>query len=283
MREDIKVILLNIAEYLKIFSLKIFLTGLVLFISIIVIKVSNKLVKKIFDKKKELKDTSIQKRLDTLYMLLISTVKYIVYGIAAITIFTKIFNVFDLSTVLTAAGIGGIAFGFGAQTLVKDIISGFFILLENQLTIGDLVTIGDKTGTVEELELRIVKLRNYTGVLYTIPYGEVRIITNQTRGDSSIIVDIKLPYNIDNEKVNKLINEVISEFDFNLEEITETLNLVGVVSLDNSGYTTRIMGKAKPLKHWDIERELRKRIISKFINNDIELGAIKVYDRDIAK
>jgi small conductance mechanosensitive channel len=196
--------------------------------------------------------------------------------VAGISILTKIVKLFDLSTVLTAAGIGGVAIGFGSQSLVKDIISGFFILLEDQLSIGDRVSIGNMTGIVEEIELRILKIRNYTGELYMVPYGEIKSITNYTRGDSAILVNIKVSYEESINKVVELVNDVCQQVSKEFDTITESPKVLGVNEFEQWNYIITVFGKAKPMEQWNIEREIRKRVIEKSEQLGIKLGGIQI-------
>jgi small conductance mechanosensitive channel len=150
--------------------------------------------------------------------LLNSVLKYTIYIIAALTIMTNIFGI-KAEAIIVPAGIGGVVLGFGAQSLIKDVISGFFILLENQFSVGDTITIENMNGTVEEIELRITKIRNFNGDLYIIPNGEIKRVTNHTRGNKGAIVDVPVEYREDTSKImetaKKVCDQIKKEFDLN--------------------------------------------------------------------
>lgn len=211
-----------------------------------------------------------EKKSYTLAGILKSIVKYTVYIIMVISVL----NVFNIPTapLIATAGLGGLAVGFGAQSLVKDVLTGFFILFEDQYGVGDLVTIGNMTGTVEEIGLRITKIRESNGNLHIIPNSEIKTVTNHSRGDSLATVDIGIAYEADVERVMAILRKVAEEYyNNNQESITEKPEVLGIVKLSESEATIRTVVRTKPLLHWKTEREMRKKILEAFKEQGIEI------------
>jgi small conductance mechanosensitive channel len=177
----------------------------------------------------------------------------------------------DTTSILATAGIGGLAVGFGAQGLVKDVINGFFILFEDQYAVGDFVTIGDTTGTVEEIGLRITKIRSFKGDLTIIPNGQIQKVVNYTRGNMLAVVDVGIAYEMDIEKSIKVIEMVAREYAQENPDIVEEPQVLGVMDLGESQITIRVIARSLPMKQWAVERELRKRIKEAFDRNGIEI------------
>ncbi|MCX7842740.1 MAG: mechanosensitive ion channel family protein [Clostridia bacterium] len=238
----------------------------ILIISISVVKLGSVLIRKMFEKQKSFKYLET-KRLDTMSTLLVSVFRYGVYVIAAVIILS---DVFDLKSVLAAAGIGGIALGFGAQSLIRDVISGFFIILEDQYVVGDLITIDGLTGTVEEMELRITRLRNMNGDLYIIPNGEIKKVINHTRGNKAVIVDIPVAYSADVNMVFQLAERVCADMDGKYDKIVEQPKVLGITELGKESMNLRIFAKTLPNEQWEIERIIRLKIKEEFEKNNVE-------------
>ena len=211
-----------------------------------------------------------EKKSTTLAGILKSIVKYIVYIITIISIL----NVLNIPTapLLATAGLGGLAVGFGAQSLVKDVFSGFFILFEDQYGVGDFVTIGDMTGTIEDIGLRITKIREYNGDLHIIPNGEVKTVTNHSRGDSLAIIDIGIAYEADVERAMDVLRELAEGYYTNNQEsIVQKPEVLGIIKFNESEVVIRTVVRTKPLMHWKTERELRKYILEAFKDQSIEI------------
>ncbi|MGL4772138.1 MAG: mechanosensitive ion channel family protein [Clostridium sp.] len=222
------------------------------------IRIGNKIIEKFVAQQAASKgkfSLNSQKAL-TIGTVLKSILKYTVY-IVGISII--IFNFFG-GVSLAAASIGGVAFGFGAQSLVKDIINGLFVLFEDQYGVGDHVTIGRFTGIVESIEIRTTVIRDFTGDIHIIPNGSIVEVTNHSRGNIRFIVDVEIAYEANVDSTIDLIKGVCKAFEEHEEEIVEPIEVVGVNSLNASGVTIRVIGKSKPLSQWKMERELRKEI-----------------------
>jgi small conductance mechanosensitive channel len=233
----------------------------IILVAVIVVKIGSYIIRKIFEKQKTFKYKINTKRIDTMSTLMRSIYKYSIYAIAGITILT---DIFDLKSVLAAAGIGGVAIGFGAQSLIKDIISGFFIVFEYQFVVGDLVTIEGMNGTVEGMELRVTRLRNFNGDLYVIPNGEIKKITNHSRGNKSAIVDIPVAYTADLNKAFEIANKVCEAVAKEFKTIVEKPSVVGITDLGKESMNLRIMAKTLPNEHGPVERSIRKMIKEEF-------------------
>ena len=159
------------------------------------------------------------------------------------------------------ASAGGFAIGLGAQSLVKDLINGFFVLFEDQYGVGDHVTIGQFSGIVESIGIRTTVLRDFTGDLHLIPNGSVLEVTNHSRGDIRFIVDVEIAYEENIDSAIEVIKKANAQFEKKYEDkLRGEIDVLGVLSLNASGVTIRVVGRAEPLSQWEMERELRKEI-----------------------
>ncbi|MDP4093986.1 MAG: mechanosensitive ion channel family protein [Bacillota bacterium] len=240
---------------------------LIIVISLVVVKIGKFIIKKFFERRKLFKHGISGKKIDTVASLCISIFKYAVYLIALISILS---DVCDIKSILAAAGIGGVAVGFGAQSLIKDVISGFFIVLEDQFAVGDQITVDSLTGTVESLELRVTRLRNSNGDLHVVPNGEIRKMTNHTRGCKLAVVDIPLPYEADIEKALAAAGEVCEKAGTDFEDLIEKPSVLGVIELNKEGLVLRVTAKTKPSEQTIMERKLRKLILKEFRSEKIK-------------
>lgn len=168
----------------------------------------------------------------------------------------------DITPVLTGAGIIGLAVGFGAQTLVKDIISGLFLIAEDQVRLGDAAEINGIGGTVEEINLRTIVLRDVEGVVHTIANGEIRTLANRSKDFSYYVIDIGVGYDDDTDRIVEVVRGVARELMQDPEfaaSILEPLEVLGVDAFKASEVTLRFRIKTLPLKQWEVGRELRRR------------------------
>jgi len=236
---------------------------LILVLSAVIIKTGSFIIKKIFEKRKSFRLEIDKKKIDTMATLTMSIFKYGVYIMAGVIILT---DVFKLTSVLAAAGIGGIAIGFGAQSLIKDVISGFFIVMEDQFAVGDLITIDNMNGTVEQMELRVTKLRNFNGDLYIIPNGEIKKVINHTRGNKAVIVDIPIAYSADITKAIEAAERVCTQVSGEFKTIVEQPKVLGITELGKENLNLRIVARTIPNEQWEVERRIRKLIKEEFSN-----------------
>lgn len=218
-----------------------------------------------------------ERRAKTLYPLLRSIIFYTVS-------FFTIINILGLigvksTTLLAGVSAIGLAVGFGAQSLVKDIISGFFIIFEDQFAVGEFVNIDKFSGIVEEIGIRATKLRDWGGELHIIPNGTITSVTNNNRGKMRSTVDINLGYDQDVEKAMSLISEVGDQMkqEFS-EKIVEGPTVQGIINLGEAFLVLRTVAYTLPMEQWTIEMELRKRIISSLTAAGIKIATLhKVY------
>ena len=180
----------------------------------------------------------------------------------------------DITPLLAGAGVAGVAIGFGAQSLIRDILNGLFILMEDQYNTGDVVRIAGIAGLVEEVNLRRTVLRDLDGIVHTIPNGEVKTSSNFTKDWSRVNINIPVGYGEDLDRVIEVINKVGKELS---EDKTFGPLIIGaprVLGVDNfadSGIEIKVLAETKPLKQWDVMRELRKRTKKAFDDEGIEI------------
>ncbi len=180
----------------------------------------------------------------------------------------------QLGPLLATAGIGALAIGFGAQSLVKDVISGFFIILENQYRIGDAIEVAGVSGLVESVSLRKTVLRDLEGKVHIIPNGEIKIVSNLSKEWSRSVLDVGISYREDVDQVTDLLAQIGRELE--TEEpyksaILGPLQILGIEKFGESQLVIRMMIKTVPLKQWEVGRELRKRIKNRFDEKGIQL------------
>ncbi|MGZ8252050.1 MAG: mechanosensitive ion channel family protein [Methylophilaceae bacterium] len=180
----------------------------------------------------------------------------------------------SIAPILAAAGVVGVAVGFGAQSLIKDYFTGFFLLMENQIRQGDVVEAGGKGGLVEEVTLRYIKMRDYDGNVHFIPNGIITTVTNMSRGYAQSVIDVGVAYREDIDEVVKIMIEVGDELKSDplfSQKIIDPLEMAGVDSWDNSAMTFRCRFKVLPLEQWGVRREYLRRLKYAFDSHGIEI------------
>jgi small conductance mechanosensitive channel len=181
----------------------------------------------------------------------------------------------DVKPLIASAGVAGLAIGFGAQTLVKDVINGFFILLENQYDVGDVVKVGGVQGTVETMTLRRTVLRDADGSVHNVPNSEIRIVSNLTRDWTQVALHISVAYTEDSDKVIRVLREIANEA-WNSPDIRDLLvsmpEVPGIERVSGQEVDYLMLVKTKPGKQFQVTRELRRRIKECFQKNNIEPG-----------
>lgn len=212
-----------------------------------------------------------RQRAVTLGNLLQSIAGYVVWAVAGIMVLSEVG--LDVGALLATAGIAGLAIGFGAQTLVKDVIGGVFLLFDDVLHVGDLVTIGGHTGTVEEIGVRLIKLRKFDGELVMIPAGEVRTFGNKSVDWTRAVVPVGLSYGQDVDAIVPIIERVANEWAAEHEDILleETPQVQGLMDFGDSSVTARVSVRVKPGEQFAAERELRMRLKRAFDEQDVEI------------
>jgi len=213
-----------------------------------------------------------EKRENTLINIFTVTLKTLLFLIAAMMILGE-FGV-QIGPILAAAGIVGLAFGFGGQYLIRDIITGLFIIIENQYRIGDVVNINGIGGAVEDITLRKTTLRDLNGTVHHIPHGEIKTVANLTKDFSRVNMNIGVAYSSNLEHVIKVVNQVgvdlAGDSDFK-EFIINPIQFVRVDDFADSAIMIKVLGETKVLKQWEVAGEYRKRIKIAFDKEGIEI------------
>ncbi len=249
-----------------------FITIIIILVVVkIALSVINKLIEKSLTPLK--KSKNYQKKISrakTLIPLLQNISKYVIYFISGVMVLRELGV--DTTAVIASAGVVGLAIGFGAQSLVKDVISGALLLFEGVISVGDSINVGEHSGTVEVIGLRNIHLRKYSGELRVIPYGEVNSFGNFNRGYMRAIVKVGVAYEQDVEKGMKILEEIANKWaEENKNIVLEAPVIQGILSLGSSEITLRVAIKVKPLTHWGAERELKRRIKDTFDKKGIEI------------
>lgn len=221
-------------------------------------------------------DPSTQNELERRVETVTSILKRIGNAALVITAGLMILSDFGvkIGPLLAGLGVAGVALGFGSQYLVRDIISGFFIVLENQFRVGDVVKIGEYSGTVEKMYLRTTQLRSASGDLHVIPNGRIEGVTNLTRVWSRAVLEVGVSYSADIDEVFDALNEVAARAqndEFISGNLKEPLSVAGVTDLGDSAVKVRLWGKVEPLQQWAVERALRKLTKEVFDERGIEI------------
>jgi small conductance mechanosensitive channel len=260
----------------------------VIIIAIIVVILLTKLIKQLgskfikhVEKNKRLREDR-KKRYYTLFNISLTLIKITLWTLAVLWVLGEL-NI-DYAPFLVAAGGVSLAVGFGAQSLVKDIVSGFFILMEEQLAIGDVVEINGKTGTVERISLRTITVRSFDGSVHIIPNGSISSVTNLTYKWARTVLKIGASYDDDPDKVIKALNDVGKAFykdDEWKNVLKEEPSCLGVDSFGDSAIVYTVIAKTKPGNQWAVGREFRKRIKKKFDKEgiDIPYNYINIIDK----
>lgn len=197
-------------------------------------------------------------RARTLASLVRSAVRYTVSIFAGLMVLDLVG--IDTKSLLGGVAVVGLAVGFGAQNLVRDVISGFFILYERQYDVGDYIKAAGVAGVVEEVGLRVTRLRDWSGEVHVIPNGKIEITTNLSRAGSAALVEVTVGYEADLRLAARVMQEACDRAARELPAVTEGPRVLGVKELGESGVKFLVWARARPLEHWAVERELRLRL-----------------------
>lgn len=215
---------------------------------------------------------STRKRVTTLVGIL-KTIGY--FSIWAIVLISCLDQVgVNVAPILAGAGIVGLAVGFGAQNLVRDVIAGFFMILENQVRVGDVAIINGTGGLVETITFRTIVLRDLAGVVHVIPNGAISSLSNMTKGWSAYVIDVGVAYKEDTDRVVKVMREVaeaLSKEAEYKEKIIEPIEIFGVDNFGESEVTIKARIKTQPIQQWTVGREYRRRLKKAFDEKGIEI------------
>jgi small conductance mechanosensitive channel len=241
----------------------------ILILANLLIRIGKVVIEKIFLLRTKSPLRISERRENTLMKLLDNVLTYIVYFVALLMILETLS--FDIKALLAGAGIVGLAVGFGAQNLVRDIITGFFIIFEDQFSVGDMIRVGQFEGTVEEIGLRTTKIKSWTGELNILPNGNITEVTNFSINNSVAFVDVSIAYEGDISKAEKIIEDLLLELPDKYEEMVAPPELLGVQNLGASEIILRVVSEVLPMKHFHISRMLRKEIKMRLDEHGIEI------------
>lgn len=242
----------------------------ILVMAFVVRIIGNKVIDTIFKDRSHLPiKITTQRREKTLKNLLKNILSYLIAFIAIM----MILDIFDvpIKTMLAGAGVVGLAIGFGAQTLVRDIISGFFIIFEDQFSVGDYIETGEIEGDVEVIGLRTTKLRSYYGHQFVIPNGSIEIATNYSIHNGFAMVEINFPYETDIIKVEKMVEEILETLPEKYDIFVGAPFINGVQELDLSTYVLRIRGETTPVMQWAGARAIRREVKENLFERGIDI------------
>jgi moderate conductance mechanosensitive channel len=211
-----------------------------------------------------------EKRGRTISQLLRSVGRVVVVTIAILLTFNVFINI---APILAGAGILGLAVSFGAQSLVRDIISGFFILLENEFAVGDVIDAGGKSGVVEKMTMRVVVLRDLEGTMHVIPNGQITVVSNKTRGWARAVVDVAVPYTEDIDRIINVVRDEAAQFSTDPVwglQLDGPVDVLGIEELRDNSVVIRSLLKTQPGSQWNVGREFRRRLKIRFDREAIE-------------
>ncbi|WP_238343488.1 mechanosensitive ion channel family protein [Gracilibacillus saliphilus] len=241
---------------------------LVLIIALLIVSpIGKKLISAALKKSSQRQNVS-EARMQTLEKLLLNVFSYVLIFVFVVMFFGIIEQ--PIGPLLAGAGVVGLAIGFGAQGLVSDIVTGFFILLEKQIDVGDYVTAAGYNGIVEEVGLRTTKIRGFDGTLHYVPNREIAGVSNHSRGNMRALVDIGISYDDNIDQAMAVLKSVCKEFETD-PRFAEGPDVLGVQAFGSSEVVLRIIGKTENMEQWGAERDIRKRIKEAFDENNIEI------------
>ncbi|HWK22399.1 MAG TPA: mechanosensitive ion channel family protein [Ureibacillus sp.] len=251
----------------------------ILIVSYLVIFIGKRLITRILTLKVKTPINPNERRQQTIIKLLHSTLSYLVYFSAMIAILSAV--KINIGGLLAGAGIAGLAIGFGAQSLVKDVITGFFIILEDQFGVGDYIRLNDAEGTVTEIGLRTTKILGSTGEQYIIPNGQILDVVNFSVNNSKAIIDMQVGIDADIEQVEKLLSTYLKTLPPKFDELVGVPTFLGVQNVVGTEVTIRIVAETKPLHHYGIARVIRRDVKEILDKNGIPMAYPKMmlYDR----
>lgn len=216
-----------------------------------------------------MKSKNFHPRTTTIGKLTTSVSRYTIWLIIVFVILREL-NV-DVTPLIASAGVAGIALGFGAQRIIQDFISGFFIMFESVFNVGDLIEADGFKGSVKSLGLRTTVIENWKGEVKTITNGDIKGVVNFSKNSSLAVVEVGVAYETDMLKLSEIMEEFITtEFDKN-ENIIEKPKFLGVTKLDSSSINLLLVAKTKTLQHFQVERDLRRDLVVFFQKNGIEI------------
>ena len=257
---------------------RLLIAGAVLIIGLIILKLGKIIIAGISRRSGRKNSKVSSRRTETFRSIITSVFSYIMFFILA-TIILRLFGV-DVTSLLAAAGVVGIALAFGAQTLVKDLLSGLFIWGEGSIAVGDVVSINDLSGTVETITIRTTSIRNFNGNVFIIPNGDIRTITNMSRGFKRAIVNVPCPYEENQERLVGMVKEEMEIAAHEIEGLKAVPDVMSIVSFDKNSVRLQVAVACPVGEHWRVEREIRTRIKARFDKEGIIMPHYSVPEDD---
>jgi small-conductance mechanosensitive channel len=245
---------------------------LIIILTLVVLRVAKFVSNRVFGFSAKATDLEFKKRMDTLSSLTSHILFVAILFVSAIIILGELGV--EIGPVIAAAGIVGVALGFGAQSLVQDVISGFFMLLEDQIRVGDVIQVGDKGGVVEKITLRTVVLRDLSGNVHFIRNGQIQVVTNMTKEYGRYVFDIGVAYKEDVDHVIEVVKRVDEELRGNpgfKDDILEPIEILGLDKFADSAIIIKARIKTKPIKQWAVGREFNRLLKKRFDEEGIEI------------
>ncbi len=270
MEFDLHAYLKEVVTWLTDHGLRIVLIVVLTFVLLKIATATTTRMRKVMARKEA--DIEYEKRAGTLSSVVHWLLRVVILTVSAFMILEEIGV--PVAPILTAAGVVGLAVGFGAQNLVQDFISGFFLLLEDQVRVGDVVQIGDKSGLVEKVTLRMVILRGQDGSVHFIRNGKIDVVTNMTKEFSHYVISIGVAYRESVDEVIKVLQGIDEEMRHDpafKADILAPLEVLGLDSFGDSSVNIKARTKTRPIQQWRIGREFNRRIKMKFDELNIEI------------
>jgi len=238
---------------------------------LLAVKLVTRAVRRAVDDGNEQVTSDAERRAETLGAVLTNAARVVVVAFFLLMTLQE-FGV-NIGPLVAGAGIAGVAVGFGAQSLVKDVISGFFLLMENQFGVGDIVNVDDKhIGTVERMTLRITQLRDSEGRAHYVPNGSIIRVVVLSKDFARALVDVEVGYDTDPDRAFEVLRRAgLSLHEDRPEQATEPLEVKGIETLGTNGFVIRTLTKTAPGAQWEVARELRRRILLAFREAGIEI------------
>jgi small conductance mechanosensitive channel len=254
-------------------GLQILLILVLAFVAVRMLRVGTVYIANRIKRMDDVDGSELDKRTETIFNVVQNAGLAIIVVTAVLMVLGEL--TIDITPMLASVGIVGLALGLGAQTLVKDIIGGIFILIEGQYQVGDVVELNGKTGTVEELTLRVTSVRDFQGDLHIIPNGDIRLVTNKGRDWSRAIVDVSIVFEEDIERAVATLDEIgrrASEDSEVGRVFLEQPTVTGVEGLEDGQIRLRLIVKTVANEQWDVQRYLRRQIQEVFVKGGIKLA-----------
>lgn len=241
--------------------------ALILIVAKLVLKIADSTVARVFSASAVRMD---ERRGKTMTALVLNVTHYVVYFMVILTVLSNLG--LDITTLIAGAGVAGLAIGFGAQSLVKDVITGFFIIFEDQFGVGDNVMINNNTnlrGNVEEVGLRVTKIRAYQGEMHILPNSQIQQVTNYSKTNSLAVLDVSVAFEEDLERVYHVLRTVGEELKVESDKVAGEPQVLGVQNVGPSEVIIRMTVECKPLENNAVARDLRQRIKHAFERENI--------------